>query len=203
MNAFTICLLGKLWVNCLKSLKKLSIYLPGKTPSAPSVMVTGMLQCRLLDWLGINTTHTESSDGESAVGEEENTLPIQVEALPPYIMRCRMAVGRMTTIPHHLRDHVVLDPLGTYKRSSYFLGQRRGVPSVDTGGKGWCTQQVHCKYITRKWTKYPPKTDLVHCKHIQNFPSQFHCSVPSAGNAHTGGKGALIQRIHCDFIVIS
>ena len=36
MNSFTICPLGKLWVNCLKSLKKLSIYLPGKTPSAPS-----------------------------------------------------------------------------------------------------------------------------------------------------------------------
>ena len=38
MNSFTICPLGKLWVNCLKPLKKLSIYLPGKTPSAPSVM---------------------------------------------------------------------------------------------------------------------------------------------------------------------
>ena len=52
-----------------------------------------------------------------------------------------------------------------------------------TGGKGWCTQQVHCKYIARKWIKYPQKTHPVHCKHIQNFPSQFHCSVPSAGNA--------------------
>jgi len=27
-----------MWVNCLKSLKKPSIYLLGKTPSAPSVM---------------------------------------------------------------------------------------------------------------------------------------------------------------------
>ena len=23
-----------------------------------------------------------------------------------------------------------------------------------TGGKGWCPGPVHCKYITRKWTKY-------------------------------------------------
>ena len=26
----------KVWVNCLKTLNKLSMYLPGKTPSAPS-----------------------------------------------------------------------------------------------------------------------------------------------------------------------
>ena len=54
---------------------------------------------------------------------------------------------------------------------------------ISTGGKGWCTWWVHCKYIARKWIKYPPKTHPVHCKHIQNFLSQFHCSVPSAGNA--------------------
>ena len=35
-----------------------------------------------------------------------------------------------------------------------------------TGGKGRCTWQVHCKYIARKWIKYPPKTHPVHCKHI-------------------------------------
>ena len=57
------------------------------------VMATGMLRCRFLDWLGTNTMHTESSDGESAVGEEENALPVQVEAPPPYIVRRKMAVG--------------------------------------------------------------------------------------------------------------
>ena len=30
--------------------------------------------------------------------------------------------------------------------------------SINTGGKGWCTQWVHCKYITRKWIMYPLKT---------------------------------------------
>ena len=30
----------------------------------------------------------------------------------------------------------------------------------DTGGKGWCTRLVHCKYTARTWTKYPPYTDL-------------------------------------------
>ena len=29
-----------------------------------------------------------------------------------------------------------------------------------TGGKGWCTRLVHCKYTARIWTKYPPYTDL-------------------------------------------
>ena len=29
-----------------------------------------------------------------------------------------------------------------------------------TGGKGWCTRLVHCKYTARTWTKYPPYTDL-------------------------------------------
>ena len=36
MNELSICPLGKMQVNCLKSLKKPSICLPGKTPSAPS-----------------------------------------------------------------------------------------------------------------------------------------------------------------------
>jgi len=38
LNELSICPLGKVWVNCLKSLKKPSIYLQGKTPSAPSGM---------------------------------------------------------------------------------------------------------------------------------------------------------------------
>ena len=37
MKKLSICPLGKVWVNCLKSLKKPSIYPLGKTPSAPSV----------------------------------------------------------------------------------------------------------------------------------------------------------------------
>ena len=52
-----------------------------------------------------------------------------------------------------------------------------------TGDKGWWTRQVHYRYIARTWTMYPPKTHLVHCKHIQNLPSQFHCNVPSTENA--------------------
>ena len=37
-NLPTIYPLGKVWVNCLKTLNKLSMCLPGKTPSAPSVI---------------------------------------------------------------------------------------------------------------------------------------------------------------------
>ena len=37
MKKLSICPLGKVWVYCLKSLKKPSIYPLGKTPSAPSV----------------------------------------------------------------------------------------------------------------------------------------------------------------------
>ena len=37
MKKLSICPLGKVWVNCLKSLKKPSIYPLGKTLSAPSV----------------------------------------------------------------------------------------------------------------------------------------------------------------------
>ena len=51
-----------------------------------------------------------------------------------------------------------------------------------TGGKGWCPGLVHYKSITRTWTKYQAKTHLVHPKSIQNFPSQFPCSVPGSGN---------------------
>ena len=36
MKELSICPLGKVWVYCLKSLKKPSIYPLGKTPSAPS-----------------------------------------------------------------------------------------------------------------------------------------------------------------------
>jgi len=35
-NLLTIYPLGKVWVNCSKTLNKLSMYLSGKTPSAPS-----------------------------------------------------------------------------------------------------------------------------------------------------------------------
>ena len=53
---------------------------------------------------------------------------------------------------------------------------------TDTGGKGWCTEPVHRKYITRKWTMYPAFTHSVHLKYIQNFPSQFPYNFPSPGN---------------------
>jgi len=52
----------------------------------------------------------------------------------------------------------------------------------DTGGKGWFPGLVHHKSITRTWTKYLAKTHLVHCKFIQNVPSQFPCSFPGSGN---------------------
>ena len=51
-----------------------------------------------------------------------------------------------------------------------------------TGGKGWCPGLVHHKYITRKWTKYQANTHPAHPKFIQNFPSQFSCNFPSPGN---------------------
>ena len=37
---------------------------------------------------------------------------------------------------------------------------------TNTGDKGWWIRQVHCRYIARTWTMYPPKTHPVHCKHI-------------------------------------
>ena len=43
-----------------------------------------------------------------------------------------------------------------------------------TGGKGWCPDPVHHKYIARKWTKNLPNTHLEYSKDIQNFPSQFN-----------------------------
>ena len=51
-----------------------------------------------------------------------------------------------------------------------------------TGGKEWCPGLEHCKYIARKWSKYPANTHPVHPKFIQNFPSQFPCSVPRSVN---------------------
>ena len=51
-----------------------------------------------------------------------------------------------------------------------------------TGGKGWCPGPVHCKYITRKWTKYQANTHPKYPKFIQNFPSQFSYNFPSTGN---------------------
>jgi hypothetical protein len=39
LKKLSVYLLGKVWVNCLKTLKKLSICLPGKTPLTPSVLV--------------------------------------------------------------------------------------------------------------------------------------------------------------------
>ena len=51
--------------------------------------------------------------------------------------------------------------------------------SAHTGGKGWCSGPEHHKFIARKWTMYLEKTHPVHHKYIQNFPSQFFCSVPT------------------------
>jgi len=88
----------------------------------------------------------------------------------------------MTTTSHTIRSQHSPSPNPDFPISLASGCRRPGLP-LHTGGKGQCTQQVHCKYITRKWIKYPPITHLVHCNHIQNFPSQYHCSVPSAGNA--------------------
>jgi len=43
-NLLTIYPLGKVWVNRLKTLNKLSMYLPGKTPSAPSDRRRGFVE---------------------------------------------------------------------------------------------------------------------------------------------------------------
>jgi hypothetical protein len=45
---------------------------------------------------------------------------------------------------------------------------------VGTGGKGWCPDPVHHKYIARKWTKDLANTHPEYFKDIQNFPSQFN-----------------------------
>jgi hypothetical protein len=50
-----------------------------------------------------------------------------------------------------------------------------GLPiGIDTGGKGWCPDPVHHKYIARKWTKDLANTHPEYSKDIQNFPSQFN-----------------------------
>ena len=69
-------------------------------------------------------------------------------------------------------------------RASSSTGESRDSTSepTSTGGKGWCTEPVHHKYIARKWTMYPAFTCSVHLKYIQNFPSQFPHSFPSPGN---------------------
>jgi hypothetical protein len=41
----------------------------------------------------------------------------------------------------------------------------------NTGGKGWCPDPVHHKYIARKWTKDLANTHPEYSKDIQNFPS--------------------------------
>ena len=51
-----------------------------------------------------------------------------------------------------------------------------------TGGKGWCLDPVHCKYIARKWTKNLANTHPEYSKDIQNFLSQFNWNFPSSGN---------------------
>jgi hypothetical protein len=43
-----------------------------------------------------------------------------------------------------------------------------------TGGKGWCPDPVHHKYIARKWTKDLANTHPEYSKDIQNFPSHFN-----------------------------
>ena len=40
---------------------------------------------------------------------------------------------------------------------------------TDTGDKGQFTRPVHCKYITRKWTKYLGYTHPVHPRYFVHF----------------------------------
>jgi hypothetical protein len=46
--------------------------------------------------------------------------------------------------------------------------------TTPTGGKGWCPDPVHHKYIARKWTKNLANTHPEYSKDIQNFPNQFN-----------------------------
>jgi hypothetical protein len=52
--------------------------------------------------------------------------------------------------------------------------QERAARYEDTGGKGWCPDPVHHKYIAWKWTKDLANTHPEYSKDIQNFPSQFN-----------------------------
>ena len=76
--------------------------------------------------------------------------------------------------------HIANGEAMAFKRSRYMNVKYHWVR--DTGGKGWCPELVHHKYITRKWTKYQANTHPAHPKFIQNFPSQFSCNFPSTGN---------------------
>jgi len=54
------------------------------------------------------------------------------------------------------QDQVLLRPISAMK--SGLLREREmslvAGGSTTTGGKGWCTRLVHCKYTARTWTKY-------------------------------------------------
>ena len=104
---------------------------------------------------------------ELSAARSNAALALLVGRVRELEMSQRLTMARLATLPADVVDLTV---------------EIREEPE-DTGGKGWCTRQVHCKYIARKWIKYPPKTHPVHCKHVQNFPSQFHYSVPSTGYA--------------------
>ena len=87
-----------------------------------------------------------------------------------------LAVGDLDAhIPGAYPEDLTINPLPAD------MGDMGAAPT-DTGGKGWWPGLVHHKSITRTWTKYQAKTHLVYLKSIQNFPSQFPCSVPGSGN---------------------
>jgi len=72
LKKLSICPLGKAWVNCLKSLKKPSIYPLGITPSAPSVQFN--------EWTRWLSERGELGDAETVATQvAEMTLDEELE----------------------------------------------------------------------------------------------------------------------------
>jgi hypothetical protein len=73
---------------------------------------------------------------------------------------------------HRKKGLALISASQCFDELTYPIACREG--SSHTGGKGWCPDPVHHKYIARKWTKDLANTHPEYSKDIQNFPSQFN-----------------------------
>ena len=64
--------------------------------------------------------------------------------------------------------------------SIVFSRYSSAIPAL-TGDKGQFTRPVHCKYITRKWTKYLGYTHLVHSQVHSEFSLPVFLQFPWPG----------------------
>jgi len=118
-------------------------------PSSPSDRVPDVAHARgeTIDGKELESSHASVADGSFIEGSEGVT---------------HEELATLRHLPNSIPFTAFLIVIVEFAERWTYYGEPCVTPwtiqivTTYTGGKGWCTRLVHCKYIARTWTKYSP-----------------------------------------------